>query len=269
MIMKTICLVKKFGPDFPGDKFIEIFVLNQNGSRKATRFSGCYARAWSGLAGTVTRRWGYPRLASRAKPNRVRGESHWRQPERESRSQSPSLTATAPACSCIGPGSYRVSHERLERGTVDTSRRAWTWMTRSLAVARTPSPSPDRPWMHSRCCVAGLGLGATITPSADRDKWSLKPLHRDDSLSATKRLGRLSEASGCSDCACHWPGPGPPGWVKKFNPSTFPIKNVKLRVKRKAALSNKVFFDSTLLASYSVQGTLGKHLDFSVPFSTV
>ena len=141
MIMKTICLVKKFGPDFPGDKFIEIFVLNQNGSRKATRFSGCYARAWSGLAGTVTRRWGYPRLASRAKPNRVRGESHWRQPERESRSQSPSLTATAPACSCIGPGSYRVSHERLERGTVDTSRRAWTWMTRSLAVARTPSPS--------------------------------------------------------------------------------------------------------------------------------
>ena len=48
MIMKTICLVKNedhFGPDFPGDEFIEIFVLNQNGSRKATRFSGCYARA--------------------------------------------------------------------------------------------------------------------------------------------------------------------------------------------------------------------------------
>ena len=45
-----------------------------------------------------------------------------------------------------------------------------------------------------------------------------------------------------------------------FNPSTFPIQNVKLRVKQKTMLSDIYFL---ALHCYA------KHLDFSVPFSTV
>ena len=46
--------------------------------------------------------------------------------------------------------------------------------------------------------------------------------------------------------------------------STFPIQNVELRVKRKAVLSNKVFW-----LYITCTGNAGKHLDFRVPFSTV
>ena len=49
------------------------------------------------------------------------------------------------------------------------------------------------------------------------------------------------------------------------NPSTFPIENVKLRVKQKAVVYTSI---SPYIACTGL-GNSGKHLDFSVPFSTV
>ena len=46
--------------------------------------------------------------------------------------------------------------------------------------------------------------------------------------------------------------------------STFPIDNVKLRVKQKAALSNNFFF-----GYIACTGNAGKQLDFSVPFKSI